>query len=95
MHSADEAVHVASIALHRPANRKIWYYVIASDAVLITKDEDFATMRALCRRGGPAIVWLRVWHTTTRALIALLNSVLPVIVEAIERGETVIEIPER
>ena len=77
------------------SDRKIWDHAIASDAVLITKDEDFVTMRALCRRGGPAIVWLRVGNTTTRALIALLNSVLPVIVEAIERGETVIQIPER
>ena len=52
-------------------------------------------MRALCRRGGPAIVWLRVGDTATRALIALFNSVLPEILGAIERGETVIQIPER
>lgn len=90
-----EAVHVAHIALATASDSKIWEQAIASDAVLITKDEDFVTMRALSRRGGPAIVWLRVGNTTTGALIALLNSVLPDIVRAVERGETVIQIPER
>jgi predicted nuclease of predicted toxin-antitoxin system len=41
------------------------------------------------------IVWLRVGNTTTRALVTLLNSALPEILGAIERGETVIQIPER
>jgi predicted nuclease of predicted toxin-antitoxin system len=90
-----EAVHVVHVALSTASDRKIWDHAIASDAVLITKDEDFVTMRALSRRGGPAIVWLRVGNTTTRALIALFNSVLPEILGAIERGETVIQIPER
>ena len=90
-----EGVHVAYIALSTANDRKIWDHAIASDAGLVTKDEDFVTMRALSRRGGPVIVWLRVGNTTTRALIALLNSVLPEIIGAVERGETVIQIPER
>ena len=52
-------------------------------------------MRALSRHGGPTIVWVRVGNTTTRALIVSFGSVLPGILEAIERGETVVQIPER
>jgi predicted nuclease of predicted toxin-antitoxin system len=63
--------------------------------VLITKDEDFVTMRALSRSGGPAIVWVRVGNTTRVALIAVSASVLPEILAAIERGETVVQSPER
>jgi predicted nuclease of predicted toxin-antitoxin system len=40
-------------------------------------------------------IWLRVGNTSTRALTALFDSVLPEIVKAIERGETLIQIPER
>jgi predicted nuclease of predicted toxin-antitoxin system len=47
-----EAVHVAHIALSTASDRKIWDQAIASDAVLITKDQDFVSMRALSRRGG-------------------------------------------
>jgi predicted nuclease of predicted toxin-antitoxin system len=47
-----EDVHVAHIALSTASDRKIWDQAIASDAVLITKDQDFVSMRALSRRGG-------------------------------------------
>jgi predicted nuclease of predicted toxin-antitoxin system len=52
-------------------------------------------MRTLSRAGGPAIVWVRIGNTTRSALIAVFRSVLAEILEAIERGETVIQIPER
>jgi predicted nuclease of predicted toxin-antitoxin system len=90
-----EAVHVADVALATASDKQIWRHATATDAVLITKDEDFVTMRALSRHGGPTIVWVRVGNTTTRALIALFSSVLPEILGAIGRGETVIQIPER
>jgi predicted nuclease of predicted toxin-antitoxin system len=90
-----EAEHVADIALATASDRRIWDRAVATGAVLITKDEDFVTMRALSRAGGPAIVWVRVGNTTRSALISVFGSVLPEILEAIERGETVIQIPER
>ena len=51
-------------------------------------------MRALSKKGGPVIVWARVGNTTRQALIALFDAVFPAVIEAIERGETVIQIPE-
>ena len=44
-------------------------------------------MRALSRDNGPAIVWVRVGNTTTRALVAVFDSVLAGVIAAIERGE--------
>jgi predicted nuclease of predicted toxin-antitoxin system len=90
-----EAVHVADVDLVSGSDRKIWERASATGAVLITKDEDFVTMRALSRQGGPPIVWLRIGNTSRRAIIALFDAVLPEILAAIERGETVIQIPER
>lgn len=90
-----EATHVQDVGLTAASDSRIWDRAVEDGAVLVTKDEDFVTMRALSRRGGPAIVWVRSGNTTRRALIALIEGVLPAIVEAIERGETVVQIPDR
>lgn len=87
--------HVADIGMATARDKRIWDYALSNGACLITKDEDFVTMRALSRRGGPPVVWVRVGNTTTRSLIAVLDSVLAGIVGTIERGETVIQIPEK
>jgi predicted nuclease of predicted toxin-antitoxin system len=83
--------HVAVAGLAAASDRMIWDYAFANDAVLITKDEDFVTMRAF-ERNGPAIVWVRFGNTTRTALLAQFDAVLPAILAALERGETVVEI---
>jgi predicted nuclease of predicted toxin-antitoxin system len=50
-------------------------------------------LRALSRHGGPPIVWVRLGNTTNRALLAVFDLVLPGILQAIARGETVVQIP--
>ena len=62
-------------------------------AALITKDEDFVTMRALNMR-GPAIVWVRLGNTTRRKLLARVSAMQAAILAALQRGETVIEVSE-
>ena len=42
--------------------------------------------------GGPSIVWIRVGNTSRRELLTWFRFRLPVIVEALDRGETLIEI---
>jgi predicted nuclease of predicted toxin-antitoxin system len=90
-----EAEHVSDLALTSASDKLIWERAFAQGAALITKDEDFVTMRALSRGDGPAIVWVRMGNTTTRALVAVFDSVLPGIIAAIERGETVVQVSER
>jgi predicted nuclease of predicted toxin-antitoxin system len=90
-----DAEHVADVGLTAASDRRIWDRAVASGAILITKDEDFVTMRALSRHGGPTIIWVRVGNTTTRALIATFDLVLRDILSAIERGETVVQLPDR
>jgi predicted nuclease of predicted toxin-antitoxin system len=89
-----EATHVADVGMVAARDREIWAHADATDAVLVTKDEDFVTMRALHRR-GPAVVWVRVGNATRRAIIAHFDSLLPAIVAALERGETIVQISDR
>jgi len=88
-----EATHVADIGLAAARDHDIWDHAATNDCVLVTKDEDFVTMRAL-RSRGPAVVWVRVGNATRRVLINRFGAVFPALLAALERGETIIQIPD-
>jgi len=92
--SGHEAVHVSEIGLLTARDRDIWSHAAATGAVLITKDEDFVTMRAL-NNSGAAVVWVRLGNTTRRALLGRFAEVFPTILAALERGDTILEISDR
>ena len=69
----------------------IWNYAVGVDAIIVTKDEDFAQRKAL-DRSGPVVVWIRLPNTRRRELLVRFETVLPRLLQALERGETLIEI---
>lgn len=69
----------------------IWSYALAAGAAVVSKDEDFAQRKAL-EDNGPAIVWIRAPNTRKRELLVWFAAMLPHILEALERGETLIEV---
>jgi predicted nuclease of predicted toxin-antitoxin system len=85
-----QAVHVADLGLLAATDQQIWDEAISRSAVLVTKDRDFPLRRA-ARSDGPAILWVRVGNASNRKLIELALRALPAIINAIERGEAVIE----
>jgi predicted nuclease of predicted toxin-antitoxin system len=89
-----EATHVAEIGLNSASDRIIWSHASAIGAVLITKDEDFVTMRAL-NANGPPVIWVRIGNTTKRALIERFAEKLAAIIASLERRDTIIEISDR
>jgi predicted nuclease of predicted toxin-antitoxin system len=88
------ATHVADVGLTTASDSEIWSYSASTGAVLITKDEDFVTMRAL-DSDGPAVVWISIGNTSKRALIERFAHNFAAIVAALERGDTIIEISDR
>lgn len=89
--SGHEAEHVGDIGLGGAEDRAIWSYAVGVGAVVISKDEDFAQRKALVN-DGPAIVWIRLPNTRRREMLVWFEAVLPNILEALERGETLIEV---
>jgi predicted nuclease of predicted toxin-antitoxin system len=85
------AEHVFDLGMARADDRAIWEYAIRVGAVIITKDDDFAERRTRTG-GGPPIVWIRVGNTSRRELLTWLRFRLAPIMEALERGELLIEI---
>ena len=86
-----DARHVADVGLAAAPDKTIWEYAITAGAVLISKDEDFAQRKAL-EAAGPAVVWIRLPNTRKHELLTWFERMLPMIVHALERGETLIEL---
>ena len=86
-----EAQHVADVGLASAPDKEIWNYALAAGAVIVSKDDDFAQRRVLAAE-GPAVVWVRLPNTRRRELLVWFEGILPQIVQALERGETLIEV---
>jgi predicted nuclease of predicted toxin-antitoxin system len=86
-----EAEHVADVGLEKSSDQDIWQRALKRSAVLVTKDEDFVTIRALAP-SGPAVIWIRIGNTTKQTLLDRFMTAWPAVASALERGETVIEI---
>jgi predicted nuclease of predicted toxin-antitoxin system len=86
-----EATHVADVGLRHANDSAIWRHAVATSCALISKDQDFAQRRALAAE-GPQVVWLRVGNISSADLVALFSEVFADILQALESGETVIEV---
>ncbi len=88
-----EAAHVGDLGMQAASDIEIWEHARTTAAVIVTKDEDFAQRKVLFDK-GPAIVWVRLPNTRTPALLAWYETVLPDVLAALERGETLIEVAQ-
>jgi predicted nuclease of predicted toxin-antitoxin system len=86
-----EAEHVADRQMAAASDRQIWDYALAVGAIIVTKDEDFAQRKAL-GENGPPVVWVRIRNTRRRELLVWFGSVLPAVITALGRGESLIEL---
>lgn len=89
-----EATHVADLGLAEAPDPDIWNSAVERAAILITKDRDFAVARA-ASDDGPVVIWIRIGNTSNDFLITRLMSSLDAIVDAIERGDTIVEFVAR
>lgn len=86
-----DAEHAADEHLEAASDSVIWDRAMATSAVIVSKDEDFAQRKARVD-GGPVVVWVRLPNTRRRELLVWFEDVLPELVSAIERGETLVEL---
>ena len=84
-----EAEHVADLGLLGASDVGIAARAEAGGAVLVSKDEDFLTLRLPDRF---AFLWLRCGNATNRALIAWLDPRWPEIERLLTGGERFVEV---
>lgn len=86
-----QAEHVADVDLRQASDGTIWQFALDYDAIVVTKDEDFA-LRASVARRAPRIVWLRLGNVRNAALDSCMARNWPEIEAALEAGERLVEI---
>lgn len=60
-------------------------------AVLITKDEDFLSIRSAAAKGA-CVVWLRIGNATNRVLIGWFAARFSMVLAALDMGEGIAEV---
>jgi predicted nuclease of predicted toxin-antitoxin system len=79
------------VGLLTAGDARISAYAAEAQMIVVTKDEDFTTMRRHASR-APKVVWLRIGNTTNRALRTRLKPLLPEILAALAAGEELVEV---
>lgn len=87
-----EAEHVADLNMKAAPDGSIWQFAMEKEAVIVTKDEDFASLRIRGSGQVPAVVWLRVGNTRRQELLRWFELMFPRIVMGLNDGEKLIEV---
>ncbi|GGF35106.1 hypothetical protein GCM10011519_05680 [Marmoricola endophyticus] len=86
-----EAEHITDIGPADATDREIWRFALEHDAVIVTKDEDFADMTATGRK-APPVVWIRAGNTRRATLLAWFEPLIEPIIETLGSGDRLIEL---
>jgi len=86
-----KATHVADLGMLADDDSKIWRRAQKENAVIISKDEDFADRWVLSDE-GVVLVWIRKGNCSNRALLSWLEPLWPDVLRRLEQGERLIEL---
>ena len=89
--AGQQVEHVLDLDLGQSPDNDVWRHAEKNEAVIVSKDEDFAQW-VMSGRRGPKVVWLRVGNCTNAELVDWLLPVWPDVVRALESGERLVEV---
>jgi predicted nuclease of predicted toxin-antitoxin system len=85
------AEHVRNIALHDADDATIREYACGTDAILITKDRDFASVDG-GQRAALRVIWVRTGNVSNRVMFQRLEAGWPQVVAHLRNGAQLIEL---
>ena len=86
-----DAAHVRELGLARGKDRQIWAHAAATEAAVITKDEDYVAL-SRARFGEVPVVWIRIGNCTNTVLLRWFGPLWPEICRRVENGEKLVEV---
>jgi predicted nuclease of predicted toxin-antitoxin system len=89
-----EAQHIFDLEGQAAPDNHVWLTAIQRDAIIISKDRDFVEW-ALTRMPSTKVVWVRIGNATNRNLLSHLALAWREVIEALERGDQVVEVGRR
>ncbi len=70
---------------------EIWRHAHHLDAIIVSKDEDFATW-VKAGRDGPRVLWLRTGNGSTASVLALMDTVMARVEARFAEGDRLVEV---
>jgi predicted nuclease of predicted toxin-antitoxin system len=86
-----QAAHVADWGLLAGDDSKIWQRASRENAIIISKDEDFAD-RWLLGDENVTLIWIRKGNCSNQVLISWLEPIWSDVLRRLEQGERLIEL---
>jgi predicted nuclease of predicted toxin-antitoxin system len=86
-----KASHLRDLGMERAADFDIWKQAYVEQAVIVTKDKDFASL-AISRPDICPVIFLRVGNVRRGPLLAKFERVMQNLVHALDSGDKHIEI---
>ncbi|HEY6898705.1 MAG TPA: DUF5615 family PIN-like protein [Rhodocyclaceae bacterium] len=86
-----DAQHVLDLGMLDAPDTAIWNYALSADAVIVTKDEDFA-LRASAATQPPFILWLRIGNARNPVLLGWVEGRFAEAVEKLAAGNRLVEV---
>lgn len=86
-----EATHVFELGFHNADDSTIWQHARKTNAVVVSKDEDFVD-RWLMKPEGVALVWIRKGNCSNQALMVWLEPLWPDALKRLQQGERLVEL---
>jgi predicted nuclease of predicted toxin-antitoxin system len=86
-----QAAAVRDLGLRDSPDSAIWNHARSADAIIVTKDEDFAQLAAV-RPPPPRVLWIRLGNTTNANLVKVLEANWPDLIAHFESGAPVVEV---
>jgi len=87
---ACSAIHVVDAGLRDGSDVEVWRYASQTDSIVVSKDEDFASM--VLRAPTARLIWVRIGNCRKTFLFEVFRRVWPQILERLHGGDRVIEI---
>jgi predicted nuclease of predicted toxin-antitoxin system len=78
----------------KSSDNELWKRALDPAAIIITKDEDFATW-VFSGRTGPSVIWLRIGNCSKATLAAWFMPLLPEALRKLEEGERLVELQRK
>lgn len=83
-----------AVGLRDGKNREIFEAAREAGAVVTSKDSDF--LRLLDEHGPPPqVIWVTCGNTSNQKMREVLGEVLPSVINALQKGESLVEISDR
>jgi predicted nuclease of predicted toxin-antitoxin system len=85
------AMHIKELAMERVADIEIWKRAYREEAVIVTKDKDFASL-IISRADVCSVIWVRMGNVRRGPLLAKFESAMQDLIQALDNGDKLIEL---